>query len=161
LAGNSFVEDIPSASSITVSKPATASASGIGFTIYGDQMKMALIKPSPAGSYGVATTNYANITANGDEATGTGYTAGGANLNNVTPVVSGTTAITNFSPNPSWVGATFSAAGCMIYNGSTRGGTTGRSISTHDFGGTQSVSGGTFTVVMPTFDATNAILRLA
>jgi hypothetical protein len=34
-------------------------------------------------------------------------------------------------------------------------------VSVHDFGGTQTVSNGTFTVVMPTADANNAILRIA
>jgi hypothetical protein len=161
LPANCFVEDIPTAASITLSKNPTATATGATLTLVGDQMKMALIKVSPTGSYGAGTTNYSNVTANADEVTGTGYTAGGVNLTNVTPAVSGTTAIANFSPNPSWVAATFSTAGCMIYNGSTRGGTVGRAVSTHDFGGTQSVSGGTFTVILPPFDAANAILRIA
>jgi len=49
----------------------------------------------------------------------------------------------------------------MIYNSSQRGETINRAVSTHDFGGTQTVSSGTFTAVMPTPDASNAILRLA
>lgn len=123
----------------------------------GNAFKMALIKVSPTGTYGAASTNYSNITGNSDEVTGTGYSAGGTALTNVTPTTSGTTALTTFSPNPSWTSATFSTTACMIYN-TTNG---NRAVSTHDFGGTQTVSAGTFTVVMPTADASNAILRIA
>lgn len=123
----------------------------------GNTFKMALIKVSPTGTYGAASTNYSNITGNSDEVSGTGYSAGGTTLTNVTPTTSGTTALTTFSPNPSWTSATFSCSACMIYN-STNG---NRSVSCHDFGGTQTVSAGTFTVVMPTADASNAILRIA
>ena len=123
----------------------------------GNTFKIALIKVGPAGTYGAASTNYSNITGNSDEVTGTGYAAGGVTLTNVTPTTSGTTALWTFSPNPSWTSATFSTTACMIYN-STNG---NRSVSTHDFGGTQTVSAGTLTVVMPTADASNAILRIA
>jgi len=123
----------------------------------GNAFKMALIKVGPAGTYGAASTNYSNITGNSDEVTGTGYSAGGTSLTNVTPTTSGTTAYWTFSPNPSWTSATFSTTACMIYNSTN----SNRSVSTHDFGGTQTVSAGTFTVVMPTADATNAILRIA
>jgi hypothetical protein len=160
LAAGSYVENIPTASSITVSRTALSTQAGATLTIAGDAIKMALVKATPSGTYGAASTNYANITSAGDEVTGTGYTAGGTALGNVTPTISGTVALTTFSPNPSWAGATFSTSGCMIYNSSTRGGTSGRAISCHDFGGTQSVSGGTFTIIMPSADAANAILRL-
>lgn len=123
----------------------------------GNAFKIALIKVGPAGTYGAASTNYSDITGNSDEVSGTGYTAGGVTMTNVTPTTSGTTAYWTFSPNPSWTSATFDTTACMIYN-STNG---NRSVSTHDFGGTQSVSSGTFTVVMPTADASNAILRIA
>jgi hypothetical protein len=160
IAANSFIENIPSAASITVSRAPTAGGTGIALTIKGDDIKMALIKASPAGVYGAASTNYSQIVTNGDEASGAGYTVGGMLLTNVTPTLSGTTALTNFSPNPTWVSATFSTNGCMIYNSSARGGVTGRAVSCHDFAGTQSVTSGTFTVVMPAADANNAILRI-
>jgi hypothetical protein len=124
----------------------------------GNAFKMALIKVGPAGTYGAASTNYSNITGNSDEvASGGGYTTGGTALTNVTPTTSGTTAYWSFSPNPSWTSATFSTTACMIYNSTN----SNRSVYTGDFGGTQTVSGGTFTVVMPTADSTNAILRIA
>jgi len=43
-------------------------------------LKIALIKASPSGTYGAATTNYSDVTGNSDEASGTGYSAGGQNL---------------------------------------------------------------------------------
>jgi hypothetical protein len=122
----------------------------------GDAFKVALIKVSPTGTYGAASTNYSNITGNSDEVSGTGYTAGGAALTSVTPTTSGTTAYCDFS-DVSWTSASFSATACMIYNS----GKSNKAVSTHDFGGTQTVSSGTFTLVFPTADSSNAIIRIA
>jgi hypothetical protein len=158
LAANTFIEDILSSSSISVSRAPTGTATGATLTCSGDAIKMALIKVAPAGTYGAGTTNYSQLGA--DEVTGTGYTAGGTLLNRVTPSLAGTTAITTFSPSPTWVGATFSTTGALIHNSSMRGSVAGRAVSTHDFNGTQSVTAGTFTVVMPPADANNAILRI-
>ncbi|MDQ5916530.1 MAG: hypothetical protein QG584_2424 [Pseudomonadota bacterium] len=122
----------------------------------GDTFKIALIKVSPTGTYGTASTNYSNITGNSDEVSGAGYTAGGATLTNVEPTTTGTTAFTDFSPDPTWTSASFSTSGCMIYNSTD----SGAACSVHDFGGTQTVTSGTFTAVMPVADASNAILRI-
>lgn len=122
----------------------------------GNAFKLALIKSGMAGTYGAASTNYSNITGNSDEASGTGYTAGGAALTRVDPTTSGTTAYTDFA-DVSWSSATISAAAAMIYN-TTNG---NRSVSVHDFGGTVASTNGTFQVIFPTPDASNAILRLA
>jgi hypothetical protein len=161
IAANTVIARFLSSTSIELSKAATATNAGTTLTFTGDTFKMALIKTSPTGTYGAASVNYSDITGNSDEVSGTGYSAGGTSLTNVTPTTSGTTALTNFSPNPSWTSASFSTTACMIYNNSQRGETSNRAISTHDFGGTQTVSSGTFTVVMPTADASNAILRIA
>lgn len=125
-------------------------------TTTGNLFKIALIKVGPAGTYGAASTNYSNITGNSDEVSGTGYTAAGASLTNVTPVTSGTSAYTNFSPNPTWTSATFSTTAAMIYN-STAG---GNAVGTYDFGGTQTVSSGTFTAVMPVAAVGTAIIQI-
>lgn len=122
----------------------------------GNAFKIALIKVAPAGTYGVASTNYSNITGNTDEVTGTGYSAGGTALTNVTPLALGSVGYWTFSPDPSWTTATFSTSSAMIYN-TTNG---NRAVSTHDFGGTQSVTSGTFTVIMPPFNSTTALLRI-
>jgi hypothetical protein len=163
------VASIDSATQITVSLAATASNSGVTLTIGGDVFKIALIKVTPTGTYGAATVNYTDVTGNSDEVSGTGYTATGTALTNVSPVISGTTAYINFSPNPSWTSATFSTTGCIIYNTIARiGGTSGtntigsgRAMGVFDFGGVQTVSAGTLTILCPSATASTAIFRLA
>lgn len=122
----------------------------------GHAFKVALIKNAQTGTYGATTTNYSDVTGNSDEASGTGYTAGGETLTNVTPTSSGTTAFTDFN-DVQWTAATISADGCIIYNSSA----SNAAVSVHDFGGTKTASGGNFDLQFPTADATNAILRLA
>ena len=122
----------------------------------GNTFKLALIKVGPAGTYGAASTNYSDITGNSDEVSGTGYSAGGGTLTNIEPTSSGTTAFTDFD-DFSWTGASFSTTAGMIYNSSASNAGCG----VFDFGGTQTVTVGTFTAVFPTADASNAILRLA
>lgn len=140
---------------------ATASNSGVTVTAVGDTFKLALVKVTPTGTYGAATTSYTQLTGNSDEVSGTGYSAGGVALGNVTPSLSGTTAMTTFSPNPSWTTATFSATGALLYNNTRRGPILQPTVAVFDFGGTQTVTGGTFTVLMPSETSSTAILRLA
>lgn len=163
-----YVAAVTSSTAFVLSQAATTSLTGTTLTISGDPFWMALIQGTPTGTYGAANVNYADIGA--DEVTGTGYTATGLALgNNVSAVTSGTTAYLTFSVNPSWTSATFASSGCMIYNASVRNGgasgsnTTGggRCCSVHSFGGVQSVSAGTFTVVWPGFTNSSAVLRLA
>jgi hypothetical protein len=116
----------------------------------GDAFKVALYTSSAtldAGTTAYAVTN---------EISGTGYTAAGAALTNVTPTSSSTTAYTDFS-DVSWTTATFTANGALIYNSTD----SNKSVCTLAFGSDKSVSAGTFTIVFPTADASNAILRLA
>lgn len=155
-----IIKSIDSASQITASDNATGSATGTTITATGDSFKIALIKNGMAGTYGASSNSYADITGNTDETSGTGYTAGGAALTNVDPVISSPSAYTNFSPDPSWTSASFSTAGCMIYNTKQNGDTANPACSVHDFGGTQTVSSGTFTAVMPVAAAATAILRI-
>lgn len=158
VAAGTRIADILSASSIFVSKPSTGALGTV--TMVGDSFKMALVKVGPAGTYSAASTNYTDITGNSDEVTGTGYTAGGTALTNVDPVASSPSAYTNFSPDPSWTTATFSTTGCMIYNSTQNGPNATAGVSVHDFGGTQTVSAGTFTAVMPTAAVGTAILQI-
>jgi hypothetical protein len=122
----------------------------------GDTFKLALIKFAPTGSYDSTTTAYSAITGNSDEVSGTGYTAGGLSLTNVTPTTSGTTAYTNFSGTIQWTTATIDAAGMMIYNSSA----SNHSCGVFDFGGEQKSTAGTFTVNMPSATSSTAILRV-
>lgn len=157
VAAGTVIASIDSATQITVSKASTGAIGTVNFVA--DTFKVALIKVSAAGTYNASSTNYTDITGNSDETSGTGYTAGGNSLTNVSPTTSGTTAFVDFA-DTSWTTASFSTIGCMIYNNSRRGPVATRACSVHDFGGTQTVTSGTFTLVFPTADASNAILRL-
>ena len=126
----------------------------------GHVFKFALVKVTPTGTYGAATTNYSNLTGNSDEvASGGGYTTGGfaeTAAQNITPQTGGTTAFWQWSVNPTWTSATFSTTGCIGYNSSA----SNRAVYVGDFGGTQTVSAGTLTLVQPTNDQSNALLRI-
>jgi hypothetical protein len=119
-------------------------------------LKLALIKASPSGTYGAATTNYSTVTGNSDEASGTNYSAGGQNLDGAAISVSGTTAIVDFTDEV-FASATVSADGCIIYNSSA----SNKAICVIDFGGTKTSTNGDFTIQFPTADASNAIIRIA
>lgn len=110
-----------------------------------------------AATFDDTTTDY--TTAN--EVTGTGYTAGGGTLTNVTPTSSGTTAFTDFA-DLTFSNATITARGALIYNTTTGGGTsTTDTVVVLDFGSDKTSTAGDFTIVFPTADATNAIIRIA
>jgi VCBS repeat-containing protein len=94
-----------------------------------------------------------------NEVVGTGYTAGGTAVTVTTSPTnggSGTTAYLSFS-NPSWTTATITARGAMIYDVTN----SNHAIAILNFGTDQTSTAGTFTVQMPTADATNAIIRIA
>ena len=118
-------------------------------------LKLALIKPSPTGTYGAATTNYSDITGNSDEATGTNYSAGGQNLDSATISLSGTTAIVDFADEV-FSNLTISAGGAIIYNTSA----SNKAIAIFAFSSTVSSTAGDFTVIFPTADASNAVIRI-
>jgi len=104
-------------------------------------------------SFTAATTAYTS----GNEVSGTGYTAKGYALTNVTPVSSSTTAYTDFG-DATWSSSTITARGAMIFNDSAAG---DPSVVILDFGADKSSSAGDFVVVMPTADASSAIIRIA
>jgi len=119
-------------------------------------LKLALIKASPSGTYGAATTNYSDVTGNSDEATGTNYTAGGQVLDGATIATSGTTAYLDFTDEV-FADVTTSCDGCIIYNTAQAN----KAVCVIDFGGTVSATAGDLTIEFPTADATNAIIRIA
>lgn len=122
----------------------------------GSAFKIALIKTSMSGTYNAASTNYSDVTGNSDEASGTGYTTGGAALTRVDPSTSSTTALTDFA-DVTWSTATISARGAIIYNTDQ----SDAGVMVGDFGADKSSSGGNFVVTFPTADASNAIIRIA
>lgn len=94
--------------------------------------------------------------ATAGEISGTGYTAGGATMQMVTPTSSGTTAILDIL-DLSWTSASFTANALNVYNDTN----SNRSVFSIAFGSDKTVSSGTFSIVWPTADASNAIIRLA
>jgi hypothetical protein len=116
----------------------------------GDVFKIALYTSSA--TLGASTTAY--TTSN--EVTGTGYTAGGNTLTNVTPTTSGTTAFTDFA-DTTWTTATITANGALIYNSSK----SDKAVAVLAFGGDKTSTAGDFSLIFPTADASNAIIRLA
>jgi len=121
----------------------------------GHSFKLALFTSSA--TLGAATTDYSTT----NEVTGTGYTAGGGALTNVTPTLDGTTAITDFA-DLTFSTATITANGAMIYNTTTGGGSsTTDSVIILAFGGDKTSTAGDFTIQFPTADASNAIIRIA
>lgn len=179
VASGAVVASIDSGTQVTVSKAHTGSVTSATFT--GDVFKMLLIKASPArtfagdqtnvGTPGTAAASATNVGT--DETSGTGYTTGGFSLTNISPAVGTTAGFWSFSANPSWSSASFSATAGIIYNSSVRighangitanasGSALNRAISVHDFGGTQTVASGTFTVVLPTNAQGTAILQIS
>ena len=119
-------------------------------------LKIALIKQSPTGSFGAATTNYSDVTGSSDEASGTNYSAGGQNLDSASISLSGTTAFVDFADEV-FSNLTISADGCIIYNASA----SNKAIAVFSFGSTVSSTAGDFTIVFPTADASNAVIRIA
>lgn len=95
-----------------------------------------------------------------NEVSGTGYSAGGNTLTNVTPSTSGTTALTDFA-DTTWSTATITARGALVYNSSTTAGTADRAVIVLDFGGDKTSTAGDFTISFPSPDASNAIIRIA
>jgi hypothetical protein len=121
-----------------------------------DSLKLALIKASPSGTYGAATTNYSTVTGNSDEASGTNYTAGGQVLDSAAISLDGTTAIVDFADEV-FSNVTVSADGCIIYNTAN----SNSAICVIDFGGTVSATAGDLTIEFPAANASNAIIRIA
>ena len=117
----------------------------------GSTFKLALYTNSA--SFDASTTAYTTT----NEITGTGYTAGGGALTRVDPTSSGTTALTDFS-DLTFSSATITARGALVYNDSASG---DPSVVVLDFGEDKTSTAGDFTIVFPTADASNAIIRIA
>jgi hypothetical protein len=118
----------------------------------GNTFKLALYDNSA--SFTAATTAY---TASNEVTASGSYSAGGGSLTNVTPTSTGTTAFTDFA-DLSFTSATITAFGALIYNDTAAG---DPSVCVLDFGGAKTSTSGTFTIIFPTNDSTNAIIRIA
>jgi len=116
----------------------------------GDSFKIALYTSSA--TLGATTTAYSST----NEVSGTGYTAGGAALTEVTPTSSGTTAYVDFG-DATWSSATITARGALIYNSTD----SNKAVAVLDFGADKTSTNGDFTVQFPTADSSTAIIRIA
>ena len=103
-----------------------------------------------AGTTAYSTSNEISNTS------GSAYSAGGATLTSVTPVLDSSTAVCDFA-DVSYTSATFTANGALIYNDTQ----SDKAVAVIAFGGDKTVTSGTFTIQFPTADASNAIIRLA
>jgi hypothetical protein len=131
-------------------------------TTSGNVFGVALGKVGAARTYDATTTNLSQLqTATTDEvANGSGYTTNGflwTAAQNTTPASSSTTAFWSWSVNPNWTSASFSTIACLLYNSTS----SGKSVYVGDFGGTQTVTSGTLTLVLPANAAGTSLLRIA
>ena len=116
-----------------------------------DTFNLALYTSSA--TLGAATAAY---TTSG-ETSGTGYTAKGQALTvSDVPVAAGTTAILDFATE-TFTTASITARGALIFNTTQAD----KAVAVLDFGGDKTSTAGDFSIVFPTFDATNAIIRIA
>lgn len=117
----------------------------------GDTFKIALYTSSA--TLDASTTAYSAT----NEVSGTGYVAGGETLTTVSPTSSGTTAFIDFA-DVTWSASTITARGALIYNSTAAG---NPAVAVLDFGADKTSTAGDFTVIFPTADASNAIVRIA
>lgn len=101
-----------------------------------------------------ATTAYTTV---GEvSSSGSNYTAGGNTLTvSTSPTSTGNVAFLSFA-NSSWTNANITANGALIYNS-----TANTAVAVLAFGSDKTATNGTFSVIFPTADASNAIIRIA
>tara|TARA_R100000541_G_scaffold32002_1_gene40814 strand:- start:363 stop:797 length:435 start_codon:yes stop_codon:yes gene_type:complete len=122
------------------------------FTAASNIFKLALYTNSA--SFNAATTAYTS----GNEVSGTNYTAKGNAITTITPTSTSTTAFVDAN-DVVFSNVTINAVrGALFYNEAASGDPT---VAVLDFGSDKAASSGDFTVVMPTGDASNAIIRIA
>jgi len=122
------------------------------FTAASNQFKLALYTNSA--TFNAATTAYTS----GNEVSGTNYTAKGNFLTSVTPVAISTTALVDFADEVFSTVTISAVRGALIFNEAASGDPT---VCVLDFGADKAASSGDFTIVFPTADASNAIIRIA
>lgn len=127
-----------------------------GVHLAADEYRIALIKPSPTGTFGQATTNYSELGAD-EVAAGNGYTQGAKVLAGRVSSLANHVAFLNFT-NPVWANSTIVASGALIFN-ATRG---NKAVAVYLFTNAPVTStNGNFTGTMPAADSANAVVRLA
>lgn len=112
-----------------------------------DVFKLALYEQNA--NLSSTTTEYTTA----GESTGSGYTAGGIELENLGVSVSGTIAYTNWN-SPNWGLVTLSTAGGLIYNASKGN----KSVAVLNFGGLYTYDNANLTVPFPANTSTTAVV---
>lgn len=115
----------------------------------GDTYKIALFTSSAGLDKNTSSYSSSN------EASGTGYSAGGQALSGFTVSISGDTAYIDWTTDPVWSSSTITARGALIYN-STR---SNKAVAVLDFGADKTSTSGNFTVQLPAPGAT-AVVRI-
>ena len=121
----------------------------------GDTFKLAMY--TDTASFTAATTAY---TATNEVGASGSYSAGGGTLTRVNPTATGTTAFTDFA-DLTFTTATITARGALIYNTTPTHTYTNPVVVVLDFGSDRTSTAGDFTIVFPTADSSNAIIRIA
>ena len=122
------------------------------FDTGGDTFKIALYTSSA--TLGASTTAY---TTSGEVPSTGNYSAGGNTLTvSQVPTSTGTTAWLDFA-DTTWAAATITARGALIYNSSK----SNKAVAVLDFGSDKISTDGDFTIIFPTADSSNAIIRIA
>lgn len=112
------------------------------YQLASDTIKAALLDSSHA--FDADNVGWSSVSAN--EISGTGYTAGGETLTSTAVTQDDTDDEGVFdAADVSWESATFSASHAVLYDDTTTS-PADALICSIDFGGSQSVSGGTFTI---------------
>jgi hypothetical protein len=115
--------------------------------------KVALYTSSATLGNGTAAYTTLNEQTSGSSSN---YSAGGNVLTvSQSPTSTGNVAFMSFA-NSSWTNANITAAGALIYNS-----TANTAVAVLSFGGDKTATNGTFTLIFPTADSTNAIIRIA
>ena len=122
------------------------------FASGGDTFKIALF--SNTGSNLDATTT--TYTGQPGEVSGAGYTTGGNTLTGQATAQSAGTSYVDFN-DTSWSSSTITARGALIYNSSK----SNRAVIVLNFGTDKVSNNSTFTILFPSADATNAIIRIS
>lgn len=123
---------------------------GHNLTAGQDAIMFALYSSSALLSAGTA-----GYTSAGEVGSSGSYAVGGGTLTNVTPALSGSTAVCDFN-DITFTSATISADGALMYNATN----SNKAVAVLDFGSTKTSTAGNFAIVFPTADASNAIIRI-
>lgn len=122
---------------------------------------------TPDKTAAVGSTGYnTGVWTTGNEISGTGYTAGGSALSSKAFAIdTGSSSICFTVANVSWTSATLSGVyGCLVYDATISGGTVAKQgLCFNYFGGSQSVTSGTFQIqwATPASAAVTAVFNIS